>query len=334
MPFCLPGDTGELRASVEDGKICVTASGFAGNLSDAAQRREWLKQKYKLKDGSFLSVEQVADSTTSADLSAKTLGKLVFVFADELDDHDCWLKPFGLDQNLERYATVIRRLRAAGYNTVHVVTDHGSFYWDPAPDEKDTPKPEGDIRFASRRAIVGSDLKHASALCLPMTGSQLQCCVPRSVNTFKTYGRIGFFHGGATLQELVTPVLTIRWPRKAKKTDVVLKPITQITSLMQRVEVAPAAAQTGFFDAVDETLLTRTVQVKVCDPATGKALFKGRATARIEPGGGSVFIELAKVAEANAKVGTELEVVVEDADNDELLERRPVTLKVELNDWD
>jgi hypothetical protein len=334
MPFCLPGDTGELRAKVEDGKICVTATGFAGNLSDAAQRREWLKQKYKLKDGSFLFVEQVADSTTSAELNAKTLGKLVFVFADELDDHDCWLKPFGLDQNLERYATVIRRLRAAGYNTVHVVTDHGSFYWDPAPDEKDTPKPEGDIRFASRRAIVGTDLKDASALCLPMTGSELQCCVPRSVNTFKTYGRIGFFHGGATLQELVTPILTIRWPRKAKKTDVVLKPITQITSLMQRVEVAPAAAQSGFFDAVDETLLTRTVRVKVCDPATGKALFKGKATARIEPGGDPVSIELAKVSETNAAVGTELEVVVEDADNDELLERRPVTLKVELNDWD
>lgn len=334
MPFCLPGDTGELRAAVEDGKICVTASGFTGNLSDADQRREWLKQRYKLKDGSFLFVEHVADSTTSADLSAKTLGKLVFVFADELDDHDCWLKPFGLDQNLERYATVIRRLRAAGYNTVHVVTDHGSFYWNPAPDEKDVAKPEGEIRFASRRAIVGSDLKHASAFCLPMTGSELQCCVPRSVNTFKTYGRIGFFHGGPTLQELVTPMLTIRWPRKAKKTDVVLKPITQITSLMQRVEVAPAAAQTGFFEAVDETLLTRTVRVKVCDPATGKALFKGKASARIEPGGGAVSIELAKVGEADAKVGTELEVVIEDADNDELLERRPVTLKVELNNWD
>ena len=29
-----------------------------------------------------------------------------------------------------------------------------------------------------------------------------------------------------------------------------------------------------------------------------------------------------------------LEVIVEDADNDEILERRSVTLKVELNDWD
>jgi hypothetical protein len=334
MPFCLPGDTGELRATVENGKIRVTASGFTGNLSEAAQRREWLKQKYKLKNESFLFVEQVADSTTSGDLSAKTLGRLVFVFADELDDHDCWLKPFGLDQNLERYATVIRRLRAAGYNTVHVVTDHGSFYWDPAPDEKDGPSPVGDIRFTSRRAIVGSDLKHASALCLPMTGSDLQCCVPRSVNTFKTYGRIGFFHGGATLQELVTPMLTIRWPRKARKTNVVLKPVTQITSLMQRLEVAPAAAQTDFLSTVDEMLLTRTVRIKVCDPQTGRALFKGKTTAQVEPGGADVTIELTKVSDAVAKGGTELEVVLEDADNDEILERRPVMLKVDLNDWD
>ena len=50
-------------------------------------------------------------------------------------------------------------------------------------------------------------------------------------------------------------------------------------------------------------------------------------------GGGSVVVELAKAADAEAELGAELEVVVEDADNDEVLERRPVALKVELNDW-
>ena len=87
--------------------------GFGGNLSKAEQRREWLKGKFKLKDGSFLYVGQIADNATSAELNAKTLGKLVFVFGDELDDHDCELKPFGIDHVLERYATVIRRLRGA-----------------------------------------------------------------------------------------------------------------------------------------------------------------------------------------------------------------------------
>jgi len=334
MPFCLPGDTTGLRVAVELNEFRVTVPGFDGNLSKAEQRREWLKGKFRLKESSFLYVGQIADNTASAALNAKALGRLVFVFGDELDDHDCELKPFGIDHVLERYATVIRRLRGAGYNTVHVVTDHGFFHWEPAPDERDGVKPSGEILFASRRAIVGRDLMHADALCLPVPGSDLTCCVPRSVNTFKTYGRIGFFHGGATLQELVTPVVTVRWPRKAKKTDVVLKPISQITSLAQRVEVAPAATQPDLLKPVDEALLTRTVRLRVCDPVTGKALFKGKATAQIEPGGNAVTIGLEKIADAEAKVGTELEMVLEDADNDEVLERRPVTLKIELNDWD
>ena len=81
-------------------------------------------------------------------------------------------------------------------------------------------------------------------------------------------------------------------------------------------------------------LLTRTVRIKVSDPQTGRALFKGKTTALIQPGGADVAIELSKVGDAVAKAGMELEVVLEDADNDEILERRPVMLKVDLNDWD
>jgi len=334
MPFCLPGDTTGLSVTIENNEFRVIAPGFSGNLSKADQRREWLRAKFKLKECSCLDIAQIADNTASATLSAKALGKLIFVFGDELDDHDCELKPFGIDHVLDRYATVIRRLRGAGYNTVYVVTDHGFFHWEPAADEKDGSKPTGDVLFTSRRAIVGHDLAHAAALCLSVPGSDLDCCIPRSVNTFKTYGRIGFFHGGATLQELVTPVLTVHWPRKAKKTEVVLKPITRITSLAQHVVIAPAASQLDYLNPVDEALLTRTVRLRVCDPATGKALFKGKTTVQVDPGGASVTIVLAKIADAEAKAGTELEVIVEDADNDEILERRPVTLKIELNDWD
>jgi hypothetical protein len=334
MPFCLPGDTMQLHVTVEGGGFRVTTPGFEGNLSDAGKRRDWLKQRFQLKDGSFLSVSQVADPASPVDVNAKDLGRLVFVFGDELDDHDCQLKAFGIEHVLERYATVIRRLRAGGYNTIRVVTDHGFFHWDPAPDEKDGTKPDGDLRFTSRRAIVGYELRHPSAVLFPIPGSDLGCSVPRSVNSFKTYGRIGFFHGGATLQELVTPMLVIRWPRKAKKTAVVIKPISQITSLVQRVEIAPAAAQMDFLNAVDEMILTRAVRLKVCDPRTGKAIFKGKSVVKVEPGGEAVTIELEKVADAEAPAGSKLELVVEDADDDEPLDRRTVILKVQFDDWD
>jgi hypothetical protein len=180
---------------------------------------------------------------------------------------------------------------------------------------------------------VGHDLEHASALKFEVTGSELEACVPRSVNCFKTYGRIGFFHGGATLQELVTPVVMVRWPKKAKKTGVVLKPLSEIVSLTQRVEVAPGSGERDLLGAVDENLLGRKVVVKALAPATGKAVFKAKSAVVVEPGGATQTVELEKVEGAEAKRGDELELQAVDADDEEILDRRIVRLQVDLDEW-
>lgn len=334
MPLCLPGAADQLHVEVQDKKWRVTADGFSGDLTEAEQRREWLKSTFKLKDRAVrLSVTEIADAAAPEWLSAKTLGRLVFVAGDELDDHDCVLKPFGLDQTLERYATVIRKLRSAGYHQVAVVTDHGFYHWEPAPDEKEVVKPGGEILWESRRAIAGHSLSHKSALSFTVAKSELEVCVPRSVNCFKTYGRIGFFHGGATMQELVTPVLVARWPRKARKSGVVLKPLGQITSLSPRVEVAPASGERDLLGSVDENLLSRKVLVKVIAPATGKVLFKAKSTIQVEPGGQTQVAELERVQGAEAPMGAELQLQALDADDEEILDRQAVTLQVELDEW-
>jgi hypothetical protein len=334
MPLCLPGIADQLRVDVQGKKWRVTADGFGGDLTEAEQRREWLKSTFKLKDKAVrLTVTEIADATSVEWLSAKALGRLVFVFGDELDDHDCVLKPFGLDQTLERYATVIRKLRSAGYHQVSVVTDHGFYHWEPAADEKEVSKPEGEILLESRRAIAGRGLAHKSALKFKVTKSELEVCVPRSVNCFKTYGRIGFFHGGATLQELVTPVVIARWPKKARKSGVVLKPLGQITSLSPKVEVAPGSGEKDLLGSVDENLLSRKVLVKVVAPASGKVLFKAKNAIVVEPGGETQMAELERVKGAEAKSGTELQLQALDADDEEILDRQTVTLQVELDEW-
>ncbi|MGE0684238.1 MAG: hypothetical protein AB7P69_25435, partial [Candidatus Binatia bacterium] len=222
---------------------------------------------------------------------------------------------------------------SGGYNSVLVVTDHGFFHWDPEQDEIE-PKPTGDVRWSSRRAIVGHGLQHSSALSLQVTASDLECRVPRSINAFKTYGGLGFFHGGATLQELIIPVVIASWPKKAKRIGVVLKPLEQIVSLSQRVEVAPAgSAQKDIFGSVDENLLGRQVMIKVLHPESGKLLFKSKVPVAVEPGGGTVTIELSKVEGAEASVGTDIQLLVLDADDEEILDRSVATLKVELDEW-
>src|SRR6516165_2191959 len=87
------------------------------------------------------------------------------------------------------------------------------------------------------------------ALASPVQGSDLECRVPRSINAFRAYGGIGLFHGGATLQELITPVVIFRWPKKAEKVAAVLTPVLEITSLKPRVEVKVGVGQTAMFGA-------------------------------------------------------------------------------------
>jgi hypothetical protein len=334
MPLSLPIESNNLRVDFpeQEGAWTVRAADFEGNLALADQRREWLKRILKVKVAALLSANDVVDGDNPDAMTVKSLGRLAFVFDDDFDDHDCVLKPFGLDDRVERYGALIRRLRSGGYNTVLVVTDHGFFHWDPAPDEKDLSKPEGEIVWKSRRAIVGRGLKHPSAIKLSVSQSNLDCSVPRSVNAFRTYGSIGFFHGGATLQELVIPVVIAQWPRKARKIGVVLKPVEQIVSLRPRVELEPAAVDKDLYGVVDERVLGRRVTVRVMHES-GKAVFRSESPISVEPGGGLKTVDLVKVEGAEGGVGSQLEVQVLDADDDEILDRTSATLKIDLDEW-
>jgi len=338
MPYALPDAPSSLQVSLMEKKHTpwlVTSKKAPLDLTVAHNRREWLKTIYKVKDKSFLSISDVIDPINTKKKTVKTLGKHIFIFGSEFDSegHEGQLQITGADEHLERYARAIRQLRNMGYSTVVVITDHGFFHWEPEKDEIE-PKPSGDIMWTSRRAIVGQNLKHQTAISLPVTGSDLTCLVPRSINAFKTYGGLGFFHGGATLQELIIPIVVAHWPKRAKKVDVVLKPITEITSLTQRIEIgAGTPAQVDLSGTIDANLLSRNVFLKVIDPNTGKIIFKSKLNYLIEPGGKPIITEIQKLEGAEAPFGAKLQVWVCDSDDEEILDKSDVILKVELDEW-
>ncbi len=157
------------------------------------------------------------------------------------------------------------------YRFLVAVTDHGFIYWRPEKDEI-LANPEGEIMWRSRRAIVGRELKHSSAIKLGVPQSELECMVPRSANAFQTYGSMGFFHGGATLQEIVIPVLKAEWPRKAAKIPVVLGPITEILSLSPRVEIRAGSTASLPGIGADPNITGRNVVIKIIEPESGRRL--------------------------------------------------------------
>ncbi|MBI5514931.1 MAG: PglZ domain-containing protein [Deltaproteobacteria bacterium] len=333
MPFALAEDPGRLTVELTTAtpvRWRVTASDGAQDLTVAEARRAWLRQRFKLKPAATSDVKSVLDADPPA---PKDTGRLLFVFGDEFDvqGHEGELEFTGADEHVERYVRVVRRLRDAGYPTVAIVTDHGFIHWEPGLDEvKEVPT--GEVLWRSRRAVVGRGLKHPTAIALPVEGSDLECRVPRSVNTFRTYGGTGFLHGGATLQELVTPVVIFRWPKKAEKVAAVLTPVSEITSLRPRVEVRAGAGQSAMFGA-DAKMTGRQILVKVVEPGSGRRLFRS-PSCKIEAQGQPVTITLDREAHETCARGTRLQVEVRDADNDELLDHCDVELKVDLEEWD
>lgn len=335
MPFALADEANALSVGITKeapARWRVTANGGTQDLTAVEPRREWLRRRFKLKPAATTDVKSVLDS---APPSPKEGGRLLFVFGDEFDTqgHEGELKFTGAEDQIERYVRVVRRLRDAGYSTVAVVTDHGFVYWEPEKDEVDDP-PTGEVLWRSRRAVAGRGLKHPTAVAVPVRGSDLECLVPRSVNAFRTYGGIGFFHGGATLQELVIPVVVFGWPKKAEKVAAVLTPLTEISSLKPRVEVKAGGAQQASMFGPDPKMMGRQVVVKVVEPGTGRRLFRSAQSSKVDPEGAPVTLTLEREGGETCPRGTRLQVEVRDADNDELLDRCEVELKIDLEEWD
>jgi len=332
MPFALPIKRELLCVTLagEKNNFCVKAQGFSGDLALAQERRKWLEKHVGARK--FLTLADVLDSD-----KLKSPGRtktILIIHGDtfDMEGHEGQLKLEGAEEHLERYARAVRRLQSIGYKRIILATDHGFFHWQPKADEVEN-KPSGELLWKSRRAIVGQDMMHPNAIRMPVMGSEMEVMVPRSINAFRTYGGLGYFHGGATLQEMIVPVIVANWPAKAEKIDVVLKPLGHISSEAPRIEIqAGSKGQAKLFADVNQ--LSRRVLVKVKELSTGKLIFRHKEAVAVEPEGETMAISLQLVDPKPAVAyGTPLMVEVLDADNEEMLDREEITLKVDIDEW-
>lgn len=332
MAFAMPVKREIMTVTLSEDKnsFCVKAEGFEGDLILAEQRRKWLGKNIGVKE--FLTISDVLDSDKLK--SPGRSRKVLIVHGSEFDSegHEGQLKLEGAEDHLERYARTIRRLQTIGYKRIIIVTDHGFFHWQPEVDEVQE-KPSGELLWISRRAVVGRSLSHPSAVRLPVLSSDLEAMVPRSVNAFRTYGGLGFFHGGATLQELVIPVIVASWPAKAAKVDVVLKPVGHISSETPRVQIQAGTKGQGKLFA-DANQLARRAVVKIKNPSTGKIVFLHPEPVTVQPEGDAETVQLQLVdPRPTLSYGTSLVVEVLDAEDEEILDREEIKLKVDIDEW-
>ena len=134
--------------------------------------------------------------------------------ATEGDIFEAVRKTIGELTDLVRY--IVNSLNG---NYVVVTADHGFLFTETAPNETDksklADKPSGTVK-AKKRYLLGHDLPdyeeawHGKTAVTAEAEGDMEFWIPKGANRFHFTGGARFIHGGAMLQEIVVPVITVK----------------------------------------------------------------------------------------------------------------------------
>ena len=234
----------------------------------------------KLDDLLAMSVEQ-----GRAALEGK---RVVYVYHDAIDARGD--KPASerdvlnaCSEAIEELARGVRRLaNSLNTSTVLVTSDHGFLYQRaPVADADKLAVPtKGTGVTVERRSVVGRNLPDAEGTLrveldqYQTLAAPLTALFPRGSLRFRVSGGgAQYVHGGASLQEMVLPVLTYRHKRPgAGVEDASRKVGLRVVARSRKVTNTLFTVQLIQDEAVADRVLARTVELKMIDPGSGRAV--------------------------------------------------------------
>jgi uncharacterized protein (TIGR02687 family) len=157
-----------------------------------------------------------------------------------------------VEETLQELIKLVKKLTGANANNLFVTSDHGFIYQNRPIEESDFTgvDAEGDqILFRDRRFVLGKGLKEVQSLRkfqpsdLGLSGD-IEVQIPKSINRLRLKGAGSrFVHGGASLQEVVIPVIKINKKRQSDISAVEVDILRGSSSVITSGQLAVALYQ-------------------------------------------------------------------------------------------
>jgi len=156
------------------------------------------------------------------------------------------------EETLQELLRIIKKLAAANATNLLVTADHGFIYQNRAIDESDFSGAEANgqqILYRDRRFLLGTGLDMHPGLHrfqadeIGLAGG-MEVQIPKSINRLRLKGSGSrFVHGGASLQEIVLPVIQINKKRQSDVTSVEVDILRGAASIITSGQLAVAFYQ-------------------------------------------------------------------------------------------
>lgn len=164
---------------------------------------------------------------------------------------------------------------------VLITADHGFLFQETYPGQNDKSgldtKPEGTLK-AKKRYLLGNNLGenakawHGNTSTTAGTSSSVEFWIPKGANRFHFAGGARYVHGGAMLQEIVVPIVSVKGVRGVEKPGKVnvslLGTVKKIVNNMQRFEFIQTEAISERVRPVTLTVSLRDVDQLISNEVT------------------------------------------------------------------
>lgn len=245
-----------------------------GASARSTRQRGDILRKARADAGAF-RFEDLSDLTTDEGRERMKPHSLVYIYHDRIDRYGDKADtetdtPQAAHQTVGELEGFIQKLNNWNVRRVLITADHGFLYADTVPESMQEPMPaticaDGTKGYAIRRnrsvTATKIDADHGyqfpvSAVS-PLSGD-LQTVVPRAVNRYKLSGAgKRYAHAGASLQELVVPVLEV----ETKRTDTADKVEVRLINKKNTITSGVLKAEFLQVQSISNTVRPRTIQV-------------------------------------------------------------------------
>jgi uncharacterized protein (TIGR02687 family) len=177
-------------------------------------------------------------------------------------------------------ATISQLAALVGYvinslngNHVIITADHGFLFTETAPGEPDksrlAEKPEGTIR-AKKRYLIGHNLPeheaawHGKTEVTAAAEGEMEFWIPKAANRFHFTGGARFIHGGAMLQEIVVPVVSVKHVKGKSAKETKIKRVTvQVLGASHKITTSRHRFELIQMESVSERVKPVTLKVAI-----------------------------------------------------------------------
>ena len=161
--------------------------------------------------------------------------------------------PEAVEGAWEDLIALVRKLTSANASNILITADHGFIYQHRALEESDFSIAEvqgGDVFYRNRRFVMGKNLAATSGMRkftsaeLSLNG-ELEVLIPNSINRLRVKGAGSrFVHGGASLQEIVVPVIRVGKGRESDVRQIDVQILASGKNLISSGQIAVTFYQT------------------------------------------------------------------------------------------